>query len=726
MHQQLWGLSLLFLAAISFFSQSTAAYAQGSTHVKIPVDAPIIRTIDAGFDKTLVVSDKGDVVRFNPTVEGAIPEKVTKAGQQVADLFPLRDKFATLLLLQNGDLRLLRDDAAESELILKTPVRGKLFAGYGGRSLIVDDQGNYSQINVDAKTATPAKKFPNFGKQLKVYDDLSLAGYRSGESLALVDIASGENIVTLPVGDLLDYDVSKERGLAAVGGAFGGVQLWDLIEKQPLDVNLAMFDEVWYLKFLQSGDLLAISRTGVATIYQSGDWRPVHTFQVPPMSELRFAEVSENNELMLTTENKSVHTIPLVQYGFAAEPALEGYYPVELWYATNRLPSGERSSFGMRLIAWLGRADVFGLLLVSAVVTLLAVMFVSTIPWGWRLLLSLGVAVAVLFLPTAVLFLLVDRQAEAAQSDPENYYGNALDDSGQIAWGRCEVTVPTDRNPGDLDEPLDFLGFKESANPEKHFILTKVEPTSPDAVINQAKADGEPEEILIFVHGYNVPFAAAAKRTAQLKVDLEIDGEALFFSWPSHGNLGQYLADEDNARLSAVPFQRMLKTVCEPFQNARIHIVGHSMGTRIIHESIKQMYAEKSPILDSLDSLVLAAPDIDRRQFHLELEDIVRQIDLPITLYASANDKALMVSGQLHNNVRLGDVTPEPVIMPGVETIDCSMIDTDFLGHGYYGDSGDLLKDLTQVIRDDRPAERRFGLILQRLDEQRRYWFLRP
>ncbi|TWT31860.1 alpha/beta hydrolase [Blastopirellula retiformator] len=726
MKRQLLRTGLAILTAICLLGRTSATYAQGKTDVKIPVSAPIVRTIDAGFDKTLVVSDRGEVVRFNPSVAEPVAEPIPQAGDAIADLAPLRDQTGTILLTQGGDLRLLRDGAPQAELIMPAPVRGKLFAAINGAALLVDDQGNCAQVNVLEKKATPTKKLPNFGGKLKVYDDLALAAYQSDNALLLADIASGEEIVRLPVGELLDYDVSKERGLAVVAGAFGGVQLWDLVRKEPLNVNLGMLDEVWYLKFLPSGDLLAITRPGVATIYQSDQWRPIHTFQVPPMSQLRFAEVSENNELMLTTKQKSVQTIPLALYGFAAEPAVRGATTVELWYATNRLPSDGKQPLRDRYFAWLTRVDVVVMLAVVLLLAFTVAMVFARFPQRWKTLLSAAVSVAMIGLLSAGLFFLVDRQAATAQTRPDNYFGNTLDESGAVAWGRCEVTVPTDRLPGDLNEPLDFLGFKETEDPEKHFILMKVEPRSPESIIDKVKTSGEPEEILIFVHGYNVPFASAAKRTAQLKVDLNIDGEAFFFSWPSHGDLSRYLADEDNARLSATPFQEMLHTICDPFPNARIHIVGHSMGTRIIHESIRQLYAETSPTLNALDSLVLAAPDIDRRQFHMELEKIVSQINLPITLYASANDKALILSGQLHNNSRLGDVAPEPVVMPGVETIDCSMVDTDFLGHGYYGDSDDLLKDLFQVIRDDRPARRRFGLVQQSLDKERHYWYLQP
>ncbi|EAQ81163.1 hypothetical protein DSM3645_21367 [Blastopirellula marina DSM 3645] len=712
------------MAFVCFSAPAGLAVAQGQSHIKLPLDSPIIRTIDAGVGATLVVSDQGKVIRFNPNVENGQPESLAALAQPIADLVPLRDLSATLILDLEGQLRLLRDGAIDSEFLLAAPMQGKLFAAEKGRALVADSDGNYALIDVASKTAAPVKTFPDFGTNLKLYDDLSLAGFQASESLQLVDVDTGESLASLPIGEAVDFDVSKTRGLVAAASQFGGVQIWDLVQQEPLDFTLGMLDEVWYLKFLESGDLLTITRPGVATIYSSQDWRPVHTFQVPPMSELRFANVSGNNELMLTTEAESVHTIPLVQYGFAARLTSSGYVPVKLWYATNRLPGEQASSLSSRLVQWIFQADVVAVLAIVGV--LAATLTFFTIKKGWRLLTSVAVAAASILVLAAGLFTLVDRNAKSAPAAPESYYGNVLNESGDIAWGKCEITVPVDRLPGEINEPGGFLGFQEAANPEKHFIITAVEPTSSESILDQVKSRGEPEEFLVFVHGYNVPFSAAAKRTAQLKVDLNIQGEAFFFSWPSHGDLSKYLADEDNAELSKAPFQEMLKTISQSFPNVRIHLIGHSMGTRIIHESIRQLHAERSPALDSLDSLVLAAPDIDRRQFRSELAKTVQELDLPITLYASANDRALLVSGQLHNNSRLGDVFPEPVVMPGVETIDCSLIDTDWLGHGYYGDSRDLLQDLIQVIRDDRPAAQRFGLTVQTMDNDQRYWFLRP
>ena len=46
------------------------------------------------------------------------------------------------------------------------------------------------------------------------------------------------------------------------------------------------------------------------------------------------------------------------------------------------------------------------------------------------------------------------------------------------------------------------------------------------------------------MHGYNVTFADAVRRTGQMDYDLDFLGPAILFSWPSEGRLDGYFPDE--------------------------------------------------------------------------------------------------------------------------------------------------------------------------------------
>ena len=67
--------------------------------------------------------------------------------------------------------------------------------------------------------------------------------------------------------------------------------------------------------------------------------------------------------------------------------------------------------------------------------------------------------------------------------------------------------------------------------------------------------------LLLFVHGFNVKFANAALRTAQLAHDLKFPGVAMFYSWPSQGDTSAYLHDEEAAQISESFFNRLLDEI---------------------------------------------------------------------------------------------------------------------------------------------------------------------
>jgi hypothetical protein len=51
------------------------------------------------------------------------------------------------------------------------------------------------------------------------------------------------------------------------------------------------------------------------------------------------------------------------------------------------------------------------------------------------------------------------------------------------------------------------------------------------------------------------------------------------------------------------------------------------------------------------------------------------------------------------------------LIVPGLDTIDASLIDTDFLGHSYFSESWPLLSDIHSLMFNDELASQRFGVM---------------
>src|SRR5262249_8546169 len=105
---------------------------------------------------------------------------------------------------------------------------------------------------------------------------------------------------------------------------------------------------------------------------------------------------------------------------------------------------------------------------------------------------------------------------------------------GVTEYGRLTVSIPTVRRPGEIPLPSVWK-FEARPDPSRHFILKSVTPLTVGGA-RQEMADtlsrGK-RSVLVFVHGYNVAFADAALRTAQLAHDLAFPGVPIFFSWPS-------------------------------------------------------------------------------------------------------------------------------------------------------------------------------------------------
>ncbi|MEZ5947226.1 MAG: alpha/beta hydrolase [Hyphomonas sp.] len=76
-----------------------------------------------------------------------------------------------------------------------------------------------------------------------------------------------------------------------------------------------------------------------------------------------------------------------------------------------------------------------------------------------------------------------------------------------------------------------------------------------DAFVKGVKlelAKSKRREIFVLIHGYNTKFSDGIERTAQLAVDLEIDGAPVFYSWPSAGSVFSYKADRAQINDKAV------------------------------------------------------------------------------------------------------------------------------------------------------------------------------
>lgn len=315
-------------------------------------------------------------------------------------------------------------------------------------------------------------------------------------------------------------------------------------------------------------------------------------------------------------------------------------------------------------------------------------------------------------------FYATDRRP-TGQADPYEHYGGEF---GDLEFGTVRVSIPPAHEVGRVESPS-LVRFEFRADPEKHVVLESVRPVPEgsfyDLLEDSVAAAREPEA-LVFVHGYNVSFERAARRTAQLAWDLRFPGVPVLFSWPSEGSILKYTADEQDVRLAVPHLKQVLDSLVERAGARRIHVVAHSMGSRAVAEVLGDIRREHdSPVFGEV---VFAAPDIDAREWERILAPAMVGVADRITLYASSRDRALRLSKTLHDYPRAGDSGEGLTVAEGIQTIDASVIDTSLLGHSYFADAVRMVQDLVHVLAERMPPERRS--LIAALKGGRTYWVL--
>ncbi|WP_162237471.1 alpha/beta hydrolase [Sphingobium sp. Leaf26] len=224
-----------------------------------------------------------------------------------------------------------------------------------------------------------------------------------------------------------------------------------------------------------------------------------------------------------------------------------------------------------------------------------------------------------------------------------------------------------------------------------------------------ASLDAGDRQGLVFLHGYNTKFEDAARRTAQLKVDLAHKGPAGFFSWPSLGFGAGYTGDEAAIEGSEPAIRSFLIDFAERSGASAVHIIAHSMGNRGLlraMDAIANAAASAAPV--RFGQVFLAAPDVDAQLFR-NLAAAYGRLSTRATLYVTNNDKAIGLSRRLHHFARAG-LAPPIAVVPGVDTIDASHVNLGLLGHSYAAEMRPVLADMHRLIQGDAAPDNRFGL----------------
>jgi len=311
-----------------------------------------------------------------------------------------------------------------------------------------------------------------------------------------------------------------------------------------------------------------------------------------------------------------------------------------------------------------------------------------------------------------------DRKIDPKEKWEDYYTG----DRDKLQFGVAQVSIPKKHKFGEMERPNKYL-FWQKEKIGEHVVVVKLEDINKKEFakfLGSKLNNVEEKDILIFIHGFNVTFASAIRRTAQLSYDLKFKGVPITYSWPSAGETSEYMKDESSVQYTTPHLVAFLKEVIDNKGDANIHIIGHSMGTRALTNAIKEIsfvYPDKHVF----KNIILAAPDIDKDVFEVNLFPYIRKTTDQITLYASSDDTALKLSSTLHSGKRIGQGGDEIFVFKGLVTVDATGIDTSLLGHSYFAEKELLVGDLKEVIiKSLPPAQRNF--LMEKIKAKLEYW----
>lgn len=222
-----------------------------------------------------------------------------------------------------------------------------------------------------------------------------------------------------------------------------------------------------------------------------------------------------------------------------------------------------------------------------------------------------------------------------------------------VRYARLEVSIPPDHQPGRIE------WARNAPLASKHFaVVGRTELDGPVALANSVtRADAEGlRETVVFVHGYNTTHGEAVYSLAQMAVDFQIPAPVVLFSWQSAGDVRGYAYDRDSVLFARDDLEALLRDLTG--QGRRVFLVGHSMGSALIMETLRQIAVSgNDAVLRRLNGVALLAPDIDPDLFRRQATRIGR-LPQPFVIFVAEQDEVLSLSAFITGREnRLGTIT---------------------------------------------------------------------
>ena len=280
--------------------------------------------------------------------------------------------------------------------------------------------------------------------------------------------------------------------------------------------------------------------------------------------------------------------------------------------------------------------------------------------------------------------------------------------TGVKEYGILNTTI------SEFDSPK--LQAQKSTEPAEYFA----------SIINAKLANSKHKDIYVYLHGYKVNFENPLIVASELWHYLGYEGVIIAYAWPSTPSVWAYASDAETAADSARNLRLFLKYLSEMTAAREIHIVGYSMGTRLVTKALYSLALihngqDKQTIQKQLriGHVILVGSDVDMGFFANMLLDGALNVSRSTNIYMSTGDKALGMSKLLLSRKRLGQLEKDANMKKHHAELLFNIEDLNFInvsdaegamtgnGHAYFRKSPWASSDiLVTLAYDFKPMER--------------------
>ena len=277
--------------------------------------------------------------------------------------------------------------------------------------------------------------------------------------------------------------------------------------------------------------------------------------------------------------------------------------------------------------------------------------------------------------------------------------------------------------------------------------LRKTEKLDDDIFIKQlseAVKRSPHKSLLVLIFGYKDGFEATAMKAAYFSYLLDVDTPVLLFDWPGDQpvDISGYKRAQSMASASGPYLADLLAKVVREVKPEKLWVEASSLGCQVVCDAIDQLYtypdfADKDL---EIDNILLAAPDVSKEEFKDKFKNEFAVIAKNLTAYVSSDDDALLMSGMINQDDRLGRVKirlkePEQLqeakdllYLKSLEpdrftVIDVTPINNSSFKHGYYLECPEFYNDFYMRLLDAKPNVNRCLYLLTSKDGAD-YWVM--